>query len=51
LLSDDGTGAFAELTLRDVDLGRRVVGGRAVDCIEVTVVGTVLDLYVGVEGG
>lgn len=51
LLSDDGTGALAELTLRDVDLGGRVVGGRAVDCVEVTIVGPVLDLYVGVEGG
>jgi hypothetical protein len=48
LLSDDGTSALAELTLRDVDLGGRVVGGRAVDCIEVAIVGPVLDLDVGV---
>jgi hypothetical protein len=53
LLSDDGTGALAILTLRDVDLGGRVVGGRAVDCVEVTVVGSVLnlDVGVGVRGG
>lgn len=53
LLSDDGTGALAILTLSDVDLGGRVVGGRAVDCIEVTVVGSVLnlDVGVGVRGG
>lgn len=50
LLSDDGTGALAILTLRDVDLGGRVVGGRAVDCVEVTVVGSVLNLDVGVGG-
>jgi hypothetical protein len=51
LLSDDGTGALAELTLSDVDLGGRVVGGRAVDCIEVAIVGSVLDLDVGVGRG
>jgi hypothetical protein len=51
LLSDDGTGAFAKLTFGDVELGRRVVGGRAVNCVEVTVVGTVLYTYVRVDGG
>lgn len=51
LLSDDGTGALAELTFRDVDLGGRVVGGRAVDSVEVTIVVSALNLYVGVEGG
>jgi hypothetical protein len=51
LLSDDGTGAFAKLTFGDVELGRRVVSGRAVDCVEVTVVGTVLYTYVRVDGG
>jgi hypothetical protein len=50
LLSDDGTSALAILTLRDVDLGGRVVGGRAVDCIEVAIVGSVLNLDVGVGG-
>jgi len=51
--SDDGTSTFAELTLSNVDLGRSVVGGRAVNCIEVTVVGPVLylDVGVGVGGG
>jgi hypothetical protein len=51
LLGDDGTGALAELTLRDVDLGGRVVCGRAVDCIEVAIVGSVLNLDVCVGGG
>lgn len=51
LLSDDGTSALAELTLRDVDLGGRVVGGRAVDSVEVAIVGSVLNLYVGVGRG
>jgi hypothetical protein len=53
VVGDDGTGAFAELTFSNVDLGRRVVGGRAVDCIEVTVVDFVLnlDVCVGVRGG
>jgi len=46
--SDDGTGALAELTLRDVDLGGRVVGSRAVDGVEVAVVGPVLYLDGGV---
>jgi hypothetical protein len=50
LLGDDGTSALAELTLGDVDLGGSVVGGWAVDCVEVTVVGAVVDLYVGVDG-
>jgi hypothetical protein len=50
LLGDDGTSALAELTLRDVDLGGRVVGGRAVDCVEVTIVGSVLNLDVCVGG-
>lgn len=47
-LSDDGTSALTELTFSYVDLSRRVVGGRAVYCIEVTVVGPVLYLEVGV---
>jgi hypothetical protein len=51
LLSDDGTSALAELTLGDVDLGGRVVGGWAVDCVEVTVVGVGLDVEVGGSGG
>jgi hypothetical protein len=53
VVGDDGTGPFAELTFSNVDLGRRVVGGRAVDCIEVTVVDFVLnlDVCVGVRGG
>jgi hypothetical protein len=53
LVDDDGTGPFAELTFSNVDLGRCVVGGRAVDCIEVTVVDFVfnLDVCVGVRGG
>jgi hypothetical protein len=50
LLSDDGTSALAKLAFRDVNLRRRVVGGRAVDCIEVTIVGPVLNLDVGVGG-
>ena len=48
---DDGTGAFAELTFGDVELRGCVVGGRAVDCIEVAIVGSVLNLDVGVGGG
>ena len=39
---------MAELTLGNVDLGGRVVGGRAVDSVEVSVVGAVLDVDVGV---
>lgn len=50
LLSDDGTSAFAKLAFGNVNLRRRVVGGRAVDCIEVTIVGSVLNLDVGVCG-
>ena len=46
-LGDDGTGALAELTLGDVELSGRVVGGRAVDSVEVTIVGPVLNLDVG----
>jgi hypothetical protein len=47
---DDGTGVLAELTFGDVDLRRLVVGGRAVDSVEVTIVCPVLylDLRVGV---
>lgn len=45
-LGDDGTSAFAELTFSNVDLGRGVVGGRAVDCVEVPIVGPVLNLDV-----
>lgn len=39
--SDDGTGALAELTLSNVDLRGCVVGGRAVDSVEVFVVGPI----------
>jgi hypothetical protein len=39
--SYNGTGTFAVLTLRDVNLARSVVGGRAVDCVKVPVVGPV----------
>lgn len=42
-LGDDGTSALAVLTLRDVNLGGSVVGSRAVDGVEVSVVGLVLD--------
>ena len=45
---DDGAGALTELALRNVNLGGSVVGGRAVNSIEVSVVGTVLDVDVGV---
>jgi len=48
---DDGTGTFANLTFSNVDLGWSVVGGRAVDCIEVSIVGCVLNLDVGVGRG
>lgn len=51
LLSDDGTGALTELTFSNVDLRGCVVGGRAVDSVEVTVVGSVLNLDVSVGGG
>jgi hypothetical protein len=47
----DGMSALAELTLRDVDLGRSVVGGRTVDSIEVPVVGLVLDVDLSVDVG
>jgi len=43
-VGDDGTSTFAKLTLSYVELRRGVVGGRAVDCIEVAVVGPVLNL-------
>jgi hypothetical protein len=48
---DDGTSAFAKLTFGDVELRGCVVCGRAVDCVEVSVVGSVLNLDVGVGGG
>jgi hypothetical protein len=48
LLSDDGTSTFTELAFGNVNLRRCVVGSRAVDCIEVTIVDSVLYLYVGV---
>jgi hypothetical protein len=44
--SYDGTGAFAELTFGDVNLGGGVVGGWAVDSVEVSVVRPVLDVDV-----
>jgi len=46
---DDRTGAFAKLTFSNVDLRRCVVGGRAVDCIEVSIVGPVLNLDLSVR--
>lgn len=46
-LGDDGTSAFTELTLSHVNLRRGVVGGRAVDSVEVSIVGPVLNLDVG----
>lgn len=49
--SDDGTGTFAELTLSDVDLRRCVVGGRAVDSVEVSVVSPILNLEGGLGRG
>jgi hypothetical protein len=45
---DDGAGTLTELTLGNVDLSGRVVGGRTVDSVEVAVVGGVLDVDVGV---
>jgi hypothetical protein len=45
---DDGAGTLTELTLGNVDLSGRVVGGRTVDSVEVAVVGGVLDIDVGV---
>jgi hypothetical protein len=44
--ADKGTGTFAVLTLGDVDLGGSVVGGRAVDSLELSIVGLVLDVDV-----
>jgi len=41
---DDRTGTFAKLMFSNVDLRGCVVGGRAVDCIEVSIVGSVLNL-------
>lgn len=40
----DGTSAFSELAFRDVYLGGSVVGGGAVDSVELSVVGLVLDV-------
>jgi hypothetical protein len=51
LLGDDGTGAFAVLTLSYVNLRGCVVGGRAVYSVEVSIVGPVLNLDVGGGGG
>ena len=44
--SYDGTGAFTELTFRDVNLGGSVIGSRTVDSVKVSVVGPVLDVDV-----
>jgi hypothetical protein len=41
---DDGTGVLTELTFGDVDLSGSGVGGRAVDCFEVLIVGPFLNL-------
>ena len=46
---DDGTSAFAKLMFSNVDLRGCVVGGRAVDCIEVSIVGSVLNLDLSVR--
>jgi hypothetical protein len=51
LVGDDGTSALTELAFGNVDLRGCVVGGRAVDSVEVTVVGSVLNLDVSVGGG
>lgn len=45
---NNGAGTLTELTLGNVDLSGRVVGGRTVDSVEVAVVGGVLDVDVGV---
>jgi hypothetical protein len=45
---DNGAGALTELTFGNVNLSGCVVGGRAVNSVEVTVVGAVLDVDVGV---
>jgi len=42
--TDDGTSALAVLAFSYVDLGRGVIGSRAVDSVEFSVVGTVLDV-------
>lgn len=47
----DGTCAFAELTLGDVNLRGSVVGGGTVDSVEVPVVGLVLDVDLRVDVG
>ena len=49
--SYDGTGAFTELTFSNVNLCGCVVGGRAVDSVEVSVVGPVLNLEAGMRRG
>lgn len=41
---DDGSGTFTELTFSNVELGLSDGGGRAVNSVEVSVVGCVLDL-------
>jgi hypothetical protein len=50
-VGDDGTSAFTELTFGNVNLSGRVVGGWAVEGIEVSIVGPVLNLDVGGGGG
>jgi len=45
--TDDGTGTLTILSLSNVDLGRGVVGSRAVDSVELSVVGPVLDVELG----
>jgi len=45
--TDDGTGTLTVLTFGNVDLGRGVVGSRAVDSVELSVVGPVLDVELG----
>ena len=45
---NNGAGTLTELTLGNVDLSGRVVGGRTVDSVEVAVVGGVFDVDVGV---
>lgn len=47
--SNDGTGAFAELTLRDVNLGGAADGGGTVDGVELPVVGSILDVDVALD--
>ena len=45
----DRTSVFTELAFGDVDLCGSVVGGRAVDCIELFVVGVVLDFKLAAD--